>query len=49
MQDVIHDSWEDVEMLTPSEEDLDGMVEAGYDCNCKSWVLQYASNPRVRV
>ncbi|OLQ12586.1 Histone-lysine N-methyltransferase ASHR1 [Symbiodinium microadriaticum] len=27
-EDVIHDSWEDVEMLTPSEEDLDGMVES---------------------
>ena len=39
-QDVIHDSWEDVEMLTPSEEDLDAMVEAGYDCHCKSWVLR---------
>ncbi|CAE7535493.1 ASHR1 [Symbiodinium sp. CCMP2592] len=27
-EDVIHDSWEDVEMLTPSEEDLDAMVES---------------------
>eukprot|EP00439_Symbiodinium_sp_Y106_P022937 s1422_g2.t2 len=40
LSDVIHDSWEDVEMLTPSEEDLDAMVEAGYDCHCKSWVLR---------